>query len=108
MNKTPLVTPTVLHPVPVHSPWYHVGIDFVGPIHPTTTNGNRYILTVSDYLTKWVEAIPLPSKCAPGVSKALFKVLILLFIQLSLMFFFADIHENGSSEIVNVRSRKRI
>ena len=76
MNKAPLVVPTVLHPVPVHSPWYHVGIDFVGPIHPTSTKGNRFILTISDYFTKWVEAIPLPSKCSLGVAKSLFKVYI--------------------------------
>ena len=31
-----------------------VAIDFVGPISPTSTNGNRFILTVSDYFTKWV------------------------------------------------------
>ena len=69
-----MVTRTDLNPVPVHSPWFHVGMDFVGPIHPTSSAGNRYILTVSDYFTKWVEAVPLPSKCAAGVSKALFKV----------------------------------
>ena len=71
MNKKPLVTPTVLHPVPVHSPWHHIGIDFIGPIHPISTNGNRFVLTI----IIWVEAIPLPTKCALGVAKALFKVL---------------------------------
>ena len=70
MNKLPLVTPSVLHPVP----WYHIGIDFIGPIHPPSNSGNRFVLTVADYFTKWVEAIPLPTKCAVGVSKSLFKV----------------------------------
>ena len=51
-----------LHPVPVHAPWHHVGIDFIGPIHPTSKRGNKFVLTISDYFTKWVEAIPLPSK----------------------------------------------
>ena len=32
-----------LFPIPVKSPMYHVGIDFVGPIFPTTKNGNRFI-----------------------------------------------------------------
>jgi hypothetical protein len=64
----------VLHPVPVHSPWYHVGIDFVGPIHPTSAKGNRFILTLSDYFTKWVEAIPLPTKGSLGVAQSLYKV----------------------------------
>lgn len=80
MNKNPLVTPTVLHPVPVHSPWHHIGIDFIGPIHPTSIKGNRFVLTISDYFTKWVEAIPLPSKHALGVAKALFKVTLYKFI----------------------------
>ena len=71
MNKKPLVTPTVLHPVPVHLPWHHIGIDFIGPIHPISTNGNGFVLTI----ITWVEAIPLPTKCALGVAKALFKVL---------------------------------
>ena len=74
MNKAPLVSPTVLHPVPIHSPWYHVGIDFIGPLHPITTKGNRYVLTVSDYFTKWVEAVPLPNKTALGVAQSLLKV----------------------------------
>uniref|UniRef100_A0A1X7VAL0 Uncharacterized protein n=1 Tax=Amphimedon queenslandica TaxID=400682 RepID=A0A1X7VAL0_AMPQE len=24
------------HPVPVHSLWHHIGIDFIGPISPTS------------------------------------------------------------------------
>ena len=64
-----------LHPVPVHSPWFHVGIDFVGPISPTTKSGNSYIFTLSDYFTKRVEAVPLPTKEAHGVATALLKVL---------------------------------
>jgi hypothetical protein len=44
-----------LHPIPVHSPFYQIGIDFIGPL-PITTNGNRYIITAMDYLTKWPEA----------------------------------------------------
>ena len=63
-----------LHPVPVHSPWHHVGIDFVGPISPASNSGNKYILTLSDYFTKWVEAVALPTKEAPGVANALYKV----------------------------------
>lgn len=63
-----------LHPIPVKSPWYHVGIDFIGPISPTSDDGNRYILTLSDYCTKWMEAIPTPDKSASSVATALFKI----------------------------------
>ena len=75
MNKKMTSTTPELHPVPVKSPWYHIGIDFVGPITPTSSSGNRYILTVSDYFTKWTEAVALPSKHAQGVAEALFKVI---------------------------------
>ena len=74
VNKKMASTTPELHPVPVKSPWYHLGVDFVGPITPTSHNGNRYILTVNDYFTKWGEAIALPSKCAQGTAEALFKV----------------------------------
>ena len=33
-------------------------MDILGPV-PETENGNQYILVVTDYFTKWVEAFPL-------------------------------------------------
>ena len=74
VNSKLTTTTPELHPVPVQSPWFHVGIDFVGPVTPKSVHGNRYILTLSDYFTKWVEAVPLPTKEAPGVAKSLLKV----------------------------------
>ena len=61
-----------LHPVPVIAPWHHLGIDFIGPISPSSVQGNKYILTISDYFTKFVEAIPLKDKYATTVATALF------------------------------------
>ena len=64
-----------LHPIPVVSPWHHIGIKFVGPISPPSLQGSQYnILTVSDYFTKFVEAILMQSKHADGVASSLFKV----------------------------------
>ena len=63
-----------LHCVPVVLPWHHVGIDFIGPISPPSTQGSHYILTMADYFTKFVEAIPTPTKHADGVALNLFKV----------------------------------
>ena len=35
-------------------------IDFVGPINPLgKRTGSRYIITTTNYLTRWVEAKPL-------------------------------------------------
>src|SRR3954454_7511365 len=33
----------LLHPIPVHSPFYQVGIDFVGPL-PRTQRGKKFIM----------------------------------------------------------------
>ena len=32
------------------------GVDIIGEIKPTTSNGHRFILATIDYFTKWVEA----------------------------------------------------
>ena len=66
VNSKLTTTTPELHPVSVQSPWFHVGIEFVGPVTPESVHGNR--LTLSDYLTKWVEAAPLPTKEALGVA----------------------------------------
>ena len=40
---------------------------------PTTPRGNKYIMTVSGYFSKWPEATALPDKSAVGVAEFLFK-----------------------------------
>ena len=40
------------HPIPVHSPWYYIGIGFIGPLSPVSQSGNQCILMISDYFTK--------------------------------------------------------
>ena len=40
-RKLDKITPE-LHPVRVKSPWYHIGIDFVGPIAYKSSNGMFY------------------------------------------------------------------
>ena len=74
MNKKLDIVHPELYPVPVKSPWYHIGMDFVGPISPTSSSGNRYILTISDYFTKFVWAKALPTKEAANVVGALREV----------------------------------
>ncbi|KAL7829046.1 hypothetical protein SRHO_G00326800 [Serrasalmus rhombeus] len=54
----------------VSAVWELLGIDLTGPL-PKTTSGFQYILTVTDYFSKWVEAFPLRSKCAAEVGKNL-------------------------------------
>ena len=47
-----------LQTVPVGEPFEMLAMDFLGPL-PTTEKGNKYILLVEDYFTKWTEAFPL-------------------------------------------------
>ena len=42
MNKKIEKERPELNPIPVKSPWFHLGIDFIGPISPPSSAGNRY------------------------------------------------------------------
>jgi transposase InsO family protein len=47
-----------LKPISVDAPFQQWGLDFIGEINPTSSGQHRWILTATDYFTKWVEAIP--------------------------------------------------
>ena len=40
-------------------PFQRIAVDIVGPIFPATDKGNRYILTVVDYATRYPEAVAM-------------------------------------------------
>ena len=42
-------------------------MDLIGPL-PTTARGNKYVVTLVDYFSKWPEAAPLKDKTALGVA----------------------------------------
>ncbi|KAJ1131535.1 hypothetical protein NDU88_009871, partial [Pleurodeles waltl] len=54
----------------VEDVWKLLGVDLIGPL-PTTPTGNKYILTATDYFSKWVEAFPLKTKTAAEVASRL-------------------------------------
>src|SRR2546430_17379755 len=58
-----------------HSPFYQIGIDFVGPL-PLTSNGNKYIIVAMDYLTKWPEAQAVPNANAETTANFLYETII--------------------------------
>ena len=49
--------------MPVGTTMDRLSTDVLGPL-PLTPRGNRFILTVMDYFTKWVEIIPIPDQSA--------------------------------------------
>ena len=70
-----------LHPIPVIPKiWYQVGMDLIGPL-TETPRGNKYIVTITDYFSKWAEAGPLPDKSAKGVAKFMYSNVKLHFIK---------------------------
>ncbi len=66
----------LLEPLPIPArPFERVGMDLMGPFHPTD-RGNRWILVMVDYLSKWPIAVALPDKKADTVAKAFVEHLV--------------------------------
>jgi hypothetical protein len=47
-----------LVPVKMKAPFQQWGLDFIDEINPHSSAQHKWILTTTDYFTKWVEAIP--------------------------------------------------
>ncbi|GFW21947.1 retrovirus-related Pol polyprotein from transposon 412 [Trichonephila clavipes] len=58
-----------LHRYNVGAPFEHIAFDILGPL-PRTASGNKYLLVVMDYFTKWPEVYPIPDQEAPTVAEA--------------------------------------
>ena len=56
------------------TPFQRVAVDIIGPLAPISERGNRYILTVVDYATRYPEAIPLRKIDTESVAEALLEV----------------------------------
>ena len=64
-----------LNPIKVGEPFERIGIDFVGPLE-RTKKGNKYILVVTDYLTKWPEAKAMEKATAENVVEFIYERII--------------------------------
>ena len=59
-----------LQPSPIRGLGHRCGVDFAGPLEKTAA-GPTYVLVCIEHFTKWVELIPLPSKCSKDAARAL-------------------------------------
>eukprot|EP00253_Pinus_taeda_P007815 PITA_07815 len=50
--------PLPLRPIATERPFQQWGLDFIGEINPSSSGQHRWILTATNYFTKWIEAIP--------------------------------------------------
>ncbi|PIK54590.1 hypothetical protein BSL78_08521 [Apostichopus japonicus] len=62
----------------VGAPMERVAMDILGPL-PVTDTGNRYILCVADYFTKWTEAYAIPNQEAVTVARVFVEQFVLRF-----------------------------
>ncbi len=62
------------HSIPIkEEAWYQVGMDLVGPL-AVTPAGNKFLMTVTDYYTKWAVAAALKYESASSVANVLYSV----------------------------------
>ncbi|PIK41284.1 hypothetical protein BSL78_21861 [Apostichopus japonicus] len=58
----------------IDTPFRRIAVDLVGPISPVSERGNRYILTIVDFATRYPEAVALPRIESERVAEALVEV----------------------------------
>ena len=69
-----------LHPTMPTKVFQKWGLDFIGPVNPPAKGTrNRYIITATDYTTKWVEARALRDNMAKSTAKFLSEEIITKF-----------------------------
>jgi len=69
VSKTPLGQMPI-----IDTPFERVAVDLVGPLPPASESGNRFILTMVDYATRYLEATPLKDTRTETVAEALFNM----------------------------------
>ncbi|KFD59524.1 hypothetical protein M514_28299, partial [Trichuris suis] len=82
--------------MPIGNVWESVAVDVLEV--PVNKYGNRYILVVQDYFSKWIEAVPIPDQKATTIVKQLISIFCRLGMPKSLH---SDQGTNFESAILN-------
>ncbi|XP_059070699.1 uncharacterized protein LOC131860316 [Cryptomeria japonica] len=59
VKRKPQLATLPLRPVVMEEPFKQWGLDFIGPLTPSSSARHTHNLTAIDYFTKWVEAVPV-------------------------------------------------
>ncbi|XP_078336880.1 uncharacterized protein LOC144626502, partial [Crassostrea virginica] len=86
----------------IDEPFQRVAVDLVGPLFPTTDRGNKYILTLVDYATRYPEAIALPSIETERVAEALMEMFSRIGVPREML---TDMGSQFTSSLMNEVSR---
>ncbi|CEP06777.1 hypothetical protein, partial, partial [Parasitella parasitica] len=68
----------VMHPLQIPKAFDRWHLDFVGEL-PTTTNGNKWLLTAVDYLTNWPIARAVPVASMEAVADFIYEEIVMRF-----------------------------
>ncbi|KAH9300088.1 hypothetical protein KI387_011671, partial [Taxus chinensis] len=63
---------------PIATPWPFStwGLDLIGKFSPSSTDGHNFIITATEYFTKWVEAMPLTTVPGSVIAKFILNQII--------------------------------
>jgi transposase InsO family protein len=62
-----MVPASAMNPIIKPWPFRGWGMDMIGKIHPPSSKGHEWVLAITDYFTKWVEAVPMKSVASKDV-----------------------------------------
>ncbi|KAK1614114.1 hypothetical protein QYE76_019631 [Lolium multiflorum] len=68
-GKIQMVPASAMNPIIKPWPFRGWGMDMIGKIHPASSKKHEWILAITDYFTKWVEAVPMKKVKSEDVIK---------------------------------------
>ena len=71
-SKLPMPVAVPMTNVPIGRAWQMLAVDVLEV--PMSSHGNRYLLVLQDYFTKWAEAIPMPDQTTERIVRVLIEV----------------------------------
>jgi hypothetical protein len=66
-GKIQMIPASVMNPIIKPWPFRGWGMDMIGKINPPSSKSHQFILAITDYFTKWVEAIPMKSVASKDI-----------------------------------------